>query len=142
VIENIENIQPGRYRMRNGTVAIVSHSDSTLPAPYHWVGSVGDTTDVWDINGCYYGNDHESPWDLVWRLPDESQPQPQPPADDRIERALQAQLAASQAVIIEERLMRLEALQVLKSIPSGGEWVLLEAEELDKLRKILEGKKE
>lgn len=55
---------------------------------------------------------------------------------------LRAQLAASQAVIIEERLMRLEALQVLKSIPSGGEWVLLEAEELDKLRKILEGKKE
>jgi hypothetical protein len=34
------------------------------------------------------------------------------------------------------------ALQVLKSIPSGGEWVLLQAEELDKLRRILEGKEE
>jgi hypothetical protein len=61
---------------------------------------------------------HEIPHDMIWRiaefLADGEQPQPQPPADNRIERALQV-LRDAQAY----------------------DWV--EAEVLSEVRKILEG---
>lgn len=106
-------ISPGQYRMRNGNTAVVRYSDNTLSHSYYWVGSIGDTTDVWDRNGRYYINGEDSPLDLVARLPDES------PADDRIERAL--------------RVLRNAARQ------DGLYGVFVAAEEVNEAVQILEG---
>jgi hypothetical protein len=79
----IEDMRPGRYRLRNGIVATVSESNDTLHPPFFWVGSVAGEIEVWDRRGRHQSNGKESPWDLVARIPDET------PADDRIQRALQ-----------------------------------------------------
>jgi hypothetical protein len=76
-------ISPGQYRTRCGIVAIVSESSDKLHPPFYWAGTAAGEIEVWDRHGRYYGNSQDSPLDLVARLPDE------PPADDRIERALQ-----------------------------------------------------
>jgi hypothetical protein len=80
----IEDIEPGRYRTRNGSVVSLSHSDDTLSHGYYWVGSVAGKADLWDRQGGYWSTGDESPWDLVARIPDAA------PVDDRIERALRA----------------------------------------------------
>jgi hypothetical protein len=79
----IEHMEPGQYRTRCGIVAIVSESSDKLHPPFYWAGTAAGDVEVWDRHGRYYINGEDSPLDLVARLPDE------PPADDRIERALQ-----------------------------------------------------
>jgi hypothetical protein len=95
----IEQIKPGQYRTRNGIVAVVTHTNDKMEAPFIWVGSVAGEIEVWDRHGRYHSNGRESPWDLVARIPDE------PPADDRMRRALQliAQLADTKSRAHKER---------------------------------------
>jgi hypothetical protein len=75
----IEDIRPGRYRTRNGSVVSLSHSDDTLSHGYYWVGSVAGRADLWDRQGGYWSTGDESPFDLVARIPDAA------PVDNRIE---------------------------------------------------------
>jgi hypothetical protein len=95
----IKQIKPGQYRTRNGIVAVVTHTNDKMEAPFIWVGSVAGEIEVWDRHGRYHSNGRESPWDLVARIPDE------PPADDRMRRALQliAQLADTKSRAHKER---------------------------------------
>jgi hypothetical protein len=77
----IEQIQPGKYRTRDGRLAIVSSPAGT--SLNYWVGRVDNDVQVWSKHGrvcCSSGQ--ESPWDLVARIPDET------PVDDRVARAL------------------------------------------------------
>jgi hypothetical protein len=122
----IEQIKPGQYRTRNGIVAVVTHTNDKMEAPFIWVGSVAGEIEVWDRNGRYYINGKDSPLDLVARLPDE------PPADDRIERALQV-LRNAQTYDCHSG-DALGGMRVCRH--NAGDWV--EAEVLSEVRKILE----
>jgi hypothetical protein len=108
-------ISPGQYRTRCGIVATVSDSDDKLHPPFYWAGTAAGEIEVWDRNGRYYGNSQDSPWDLVARLPDE------PPADDRIERALQVLRNAARqdgvyGVFVAAEEVN-EAIQILEATP-------------------------
>jgi hypothetical protein len=106
----IEQIKPGQYRTRNGIVAVVTHTNDKMEAPFIWVGSVAGEIEVWDRNGRYYINGKESPLDLVARIPDAA------PVDDRIERALQV-LRDAQAYDWVEADVLSEVRKILESTP-------------------------
>jgi hypothetical protein len=110
----IENMEPGKYRTRDGGLAIVGIPAG--PSLNYWVGHIDNDVHVWNKHGRLCSSSgQKSPLDLVARLPDE------PPADDRIERALQALregLAALQpgdAYLYADYAR--QAVQILESTP-------------------------
>jgi hypothetical protein len=78
----IKDMRPGRYRTRNGGLAIVGIPAG--PSLNYWVGHIDNDVQVWNKHGRLCSSSgQKSPLDLVARIPDET------PADDRIQRALQ-----------------------------------------------------
>jgi hypothetical protein len=107
----IEHMEPGKYRTRDGGLAIVGIPAG--PSLNYWVGHIDNDVQVWNKHGRLCSTSgQKSPWDLVARIPDER------PVDDRVARALHVLRDASRqdgvyGVFVAAEEVN-EALQILE----------------------------
>lgn len=121
----IKDMEPGRYRTRNGKIAIVAQHRPSWVLPWH--GAIEGCADCWGSNGEYVPGMEPNCKDLVARLPDDP--------DDRIQRALEIIQSVQTYHHFEGGWNGGGVLLPAKT--NDGDWV--EADIVNQLRKILEG---
>jgi myo-inositol catabolism protein IolC len=105
----IDHMEPGRYRTRNGKIAIVAQHRPSWVLPWH--GAIEGCADCWGSNGEYTPGREPHCKDLMARLADDP--------DDRIERALHVLREASrydttEGYSVTETTVIDEAMQILE----------------------------